>query len=250
MENEKSDTGMYVYCVAKNKGSINFGKIGIEQNEVYTVSREELCTVVHKCKAEPYKSDDAETVKNWIKTHQSVIDAASKKLGTVIPLSFDVIIKGEEKDVNLWLDNDSKNLKEKLKKIENKQEFGIQVFWDKEAIAATIAEENEEIKKLKEELKQQTKGKAFFCKQKIENLLKKDMEKKADQEFKKLYSQIKKFTEDIKVEKLKENNMLLNLSCLTHKKNEKPLGASLDKINKQKEFSVRFTGPWPPYSFV
>ncbi|MBU4501463.1 MAG: GvpL/GvpF family gas vesicle protein, partial [Nanoarchaeota archaeon] len=81
-------------------------------------------------------------------------------------------------------------------------------------------------------------------------LLKKEIEKSADKEFKQLYNHIKGFTDDIKVEKLKEANMLLNLSCLVYKDKLKELGASLDKINKSKEFSVRFTGPWPPYSFV
>jgi len=28
------------------------------------------------------------------------------------------------------------------------------------------------------------------------------------------------------------------------------LGDELEKINNLKGFSVRFTGPWPPYSFV
>jgi len=28
------------------------------------------------------------------------------------------------------------------------------------------------------------------------------------------------------------------------------LGEELDEINKMQGFSVRFTGPWPPYSFV
>jgi len=244
------DNGVYVYCVAKNKGPTSFGKIGLEQNEVYTISGKELCAVVHRCRAEPYKSDNAEIVKEWVKTHQAVIDEASKRLGTIIPLSFDVIIKGNGKDVTLWLENETKNLKEKLNKVEDKQEFGIQIFWDKELIAKQVAEKNEEIKKLKEEIKQQSKGKAFFSKQNMEKLLKKEVEKRADKEFKEFYNQIKGFVHDIKVEKLKEANTLLNLSCLVHKDKVKLLGMNLDKINKLEGYSVRFTGPWPPYSFV
>ncbi|MBU4501402.1 MAG: GvpL/GvpF family gas vesicle protein [Nanoarchaeota archaeon] len=208
--------GMYVYCVAHNKGPISFGKIGIEQNEAYTVSSNELCAVVHRCIAEPYKSDDAEIVKGWVKTHQTVIDEASKRFDTIIPLSFDVIIKGNSKEVTLWLENETKTLKEKLERIKGRQEFGIQIFWDKELIAKQVAEENEEIKRLREEIKQQSKGKAFFSKQNMEKLLKKEVEKSADKEFKQLYNHIRGFADDIKVEKLKEANMLLNLSCLVY----------------------------------
>lgn len=241
---------MYIYCVTCNKGPTSFGRIGLEQNEVFTVSSKELCAVVHRCRAEPYKSNDENIVKNWVKTHQMVIEKVAKKFDTIIPLSFDVIVKGGGKDVTMWLENETQNLKEKLEKIQGKQEFGIQIFWDKELVAKQIAEESEEIKKLKEEIKNQSKGKAFFTKQNMEKALKKEIEKRADRKFKDFYSQIKDFVDNIKVERLKKDNMLLNLSCLVYNDKVKQLGMKLDKINKLKGYSVRFTGPWPPYSFV
>jgi hypothetical protein len=47
-----------------------------------------------------------------------------------------------------------------------------------------------------------------------------------------------------------DKQMLLNLSCLLFKEKSKILGEELEKINHLKGFFVRFTGPWPPYSFV
>jgi hypothetical protein len=44
--------------------------------------------------------------------------------------------------------------------------------------------------------------------------------------------------------------MLLNLSCLVSKDKVDGLGEELEKINNTEGFSVHFTGPWPPYSFV
>lgn len=44
--------------------------------------------------------------------------------------------------------------------------------------------------------------------------------------------------------------MLLNLSCLVSKGKVDSLGEELEKINNMEGFSVRFTGPWSPYSFV
>ena len=43
--------------------------------------------------------------------------------------------------------------------------------------------------------------------------------------------------------------MLLNLSCLMQE-GSGDLGRVLDEIQQTKGISVRFTGPWPPYSFV
>ena len=44
--------------------------------------------------------------------------------------------------------------------------------------------------------------------------------------------------------------MLLNLSCLVAKNKVTGLGAELENIDALEGFSVHFSGPWPPYSFV
>jgi len=48
----------------------------------------------------------------------------------------------------------------------------------------------------------------------------------------------------------KDKVMLINLSCLVAKEKVDSLGEELEKINNMEGFTVRFTGPWPPYSFV
>lgn len=80
------------------------------------------------------------------------------------------------------------------------------------------------------------------------------MEKQADAWFKDFYKKIAEQAVEVKVEKTRQNQngkpMLLNLSCLVPKDNVQRLGTVLDEIQSQDGFTVRFTGPWPPYSFV
>ena len=249
----------YLYCIAEGNKKISFGNIGIEGNEVYTIPYEDLCAVTHKCSPEPYKSEDNEVVKKWAMAHQKVIDTAWEKFGTVLPLGFDTIIKGEEditpdENMKSWLKDDYKNLKEKIFKLKSKAEYGVQIFWDPNVIGEKLIENNSEIKKLNEEIKSKSKGLAYMYKQKLENLLKKEMEKEADRCFKDFYERIKRCGDEIKVEKTKKleegKQMLMNLSCLLTKEKSKVLGDELEKIDNMEGFSVRFTGPWPPYSFV
>ena len=86
--------GRYIYCIAEGSESAVFGRIGIEDNEVYTIPYSDFCAVVHDCPAEPYRSDDQEVVKHWVVKHQEVIDEAWERFGTVIPIGFDTIIRG------------------------------------------------------------------------------------------------------------------------------------------------------------
>ncbi len=217
-----------------------------------------MCAVVHNCPTEPYQSDNQELVKGWVRTHQNVLDAAIEKFGTVLPLGFDTIIQGEDntdpkQQVKDFIKDDFENLKEKMEKVRGKQEFGVQISYDNKAMTDIVARESEEVGKLKEEMASQKPGMAYMYKQKIEKAVKGELEKSAEGYFKDFYGGIKNHVDDIKVEKAKserDKTMLMNLSCLVLKERVEDLGNELERIDYMNGFSVRFTGPWPPYSFV
>ncbi|MCP8317155.1 MAG: GvpL/GvpF family gas vesicle protein [archaeon] len=248
---EEVKKGRYVYCIIECGERIGFGKIGIDDNEVYTIPYKSISAVVHDCSFEPYKGDE-ERVKSYVLEHQEAIDKVMEKFGTVLPMSFDVIVKGEE-NVKKWLKKEYEKFKEKLKKFKGKVEVGVQIFWDMKIMAEKITRTSDEIKRLEEEMERKPEGMAYFYKMKIENILKREMEKKADLLFREFYDKIRKHAEDIRVEKLKkdkEKQMLMNFSLLIDKGRTEEVGRELAKIKKMKGFDTRFTGPWPPYSFV
>jgi len=256
---ESISGGRYLYCVADSGERADLGEIGLDGNSVYTIPFADLGAVVHNCPSEPYRSDDNETVKRWVINHEKVMEAAWERFGTVLPLGFDTIIKGEEdispdENIRKWLEGDYASLKERIDKIRGKAEYGVQIFWDPKLIGDEIAKRNEEVKKLNQEIRSKPRGMAYMLRQKLESLLRKEMEKKADLCFKDFYARIRKYVDEIRVEKTKKidekEQMLMNLSCLVDKEKSKELGEELEKINKGDRFSVRFTGPWPPYSFV
>jgi len=253
---ETKEQGRYLYCVAKNNEQTSLGKIGIDNNEVYTIPNNGLTAVVHNCKAEPYDSKEEKKVKNWVRAHQNVIEKAQEKFETVLPLSFDTIINGKnaDKEVINWLQADRERLERNLEKIKGKEEYGIHLIWEPRIMENVLSRRKEEIKNLVKDAEEVSKGKAYFIKQKIKKQLKQELEKLADEKIRQFYAGIKKHCVEIKVEKSKkierEKEMLMNLSCLVEKDKAKELGKELDTINKLDGFSVRFTGPWPPYSFV
>ena len=254
------DKGRYVYGIAASKEAVRLGKIGIEGNEVYTIPYQDLCAIVHNCPAEPYQSKDEEIVKSWARAHQSVLDEAKERFSTIIPLGFDTILRPKDdatppdQVVGDWLKEDYDRLRTLMEKIEGKDEYGVQVSYEPGVMGKQISEQSEEIKKMKEEMTTKSPGMAYMYRQKLEKAVKAEMERLADGWFKEFYGRIKQHTEDIVVEKTKkvdkDRMMLLNLSCLVAKEKVEGLGEELEKINGLEGFSVRFTGPWPPYSFL
>lgn len=257
MEKEAREEGVYLYCIANSGVEADFGHIGIEDRLVYTVPFRDIGAVVHRCHAEPYKTDDEEKAKDWILAHQYVVDLATTRFGTVIPLTFDTIFKGGDAVVEGWLRDEYDRLKGMLQRFEGKAEYGIKVYLDKE-YAEEMVNRNEEIGALRKGLEGKPEGMAYLLRKRLEQSVKvqKDIETRSLAE--KLRKRIAGLVDEIRFEQTKrglpekwgDKLMILNLSCLVKDDSVKALGNLLGEINDEKGLTVRFTGPWPPYSFV
>lgn len=248
--------GRYLYCIMPDTGKKHWGEIGLDGQAVYIIPYKDIGALVHDCHLEPYQGDD-ETV--WVWTHSQVVDAAWEAAGSVLPMTFDCIIRPAEgrtadETVVAWLHTEYDGLKAKLEEFRGKVELGVQIFWLVDAISEKVMEANEEIRQLRQEMEGKPKGVAYFYQQKIEKALKQALEAKADEDYRRYYRWITPYAEDVHVNKVKRpaegKQMLMNLSLLARKDRVKELGEELEKIEGEAGMEVRFTGPWPPYSFV
>lgn len=256
----RSSEGRYLYGVARGKKPVQLGTVGLEGSRVYTIACKEICAIVHDCPAEPYLSSDSEVVKDWVKAHQRVLDKAKERFGSVLPFGFDTILKpGDNAQppnqvVTNWLKEDYGRLLALMERMEGKDEYAVQVSYEAAVIGRQVSERSEEIRKLQQEMAGKSAGVAYLVKQKLTRAMRDEMERVANNWFRDCYSRIRQHTDDIVVETTRKPNagevMLLNLSCLVSREKVNELGEELEKIGKMEGFSVHFSGPWPPYSFV
>jgi hypothetical protein len=257
IKNKSKEEGIYIYCIVSSGENTSFGDIGLEENPVYTIPYKDISAVVHQCFAEPYETDEEERAKDWILTHQYIIDLATEHFDTVIPLRFDTIFRGNDATVVNWLREEYKHLKETLLKLKGKAEYGVNVYIEKNYIQKMV-EDNKEIAALKRSLEGRPKGSAYLLRKRIEKIVKTQKDVEICILANKLYKRIAELVDELRLEqnvrdlpeKWKESVMILNLSCLVQKQRLKAIGDLLGEINRKHGFTVRFTGPWPPYSFV
>jgi hypothetical protein len=252
--------GRYVYGIAASGKEVRLDSIGVDGSAVYTIPYQDICVIVHNCPVEPYESNDDEIVKGWVKLHQAILDEAKERFSTVIPLGFDTILKpkddvtSSDQVVREWLKEDYDRLHTLIRKIEGKNEYGVQVSYQSIVIGKHISEQSEEVKKITEEMAAKSPGMAYIYRQKLEKAMRAETEKFVEEWFKDFYRRIKMHVDDVVVEKTKKPDkdkvMLLNLSCLVAAEKVNSLGEELEKIDNIEGFSVHFSGPWPPYSFV
>jgi len=252
--------GLYLYCVCRSTGKNPFeGKLqlkGLGGQEVSLIQDRDLVAIVQEC-AGPFSSQDPKQISEWVLTHQSVVDEAWKKYGNVIPFSFDTIIVPKEgcpamENLIQWIRSEGTSLKEKLDRLEGKAEYGIQVSWDPKIVAPKVIRHDVEIQGLEDKIRSGGEGTAYLLDQKRQEVLRRRLEIAADAYFKEFYEKIRGVVEEVRVDKARKEEppMLMNLSCLLPKIDSPRLGEELNRIGRIEGFFVRFTGPWPPYSFV
>jgi hypothetical protein len=253
--------GLYVYGIAENAdAAVDLRAVGIDWQPVYVIPFKNLAAIVHTCPLAPYRNDDESVMRGWVLAHQKVLEIAAGRCGTVVPFGFDTIIMPDgdrsAKEVLLsWIAGEYDHVQKKMDKIRGKKEYGIQVFGSVPAIIHRVTSTNETIRVLQDEIKNTTPGKAYMVRQKMEQELKKGIESHVDGIARTCHRKITAACDDIKVEKIKKTNekdtrMLLNYSCLVSDEKYSRLGEVLESLESEDGLTVRFTGPWPAYSFV
>ncbi len=142
--------GCYVYCVTGFAVKEVFNKFGVEE-EVYTIPYKGISAVVSHCLPKPYHSDDPELVKRWLIQHEQVVDYFAERYNAVIPLAFNTIVIGRDREVRVWLRDEYLILKRKIERVRGKQEFGVQLFCDSKAMAMEVNAESAKIQRMLEE---------------------------------------------------------------------------------------------------
>ncbi|HWR11671.1 MAG TPA: GvpL/GvpF family gas vesicle protein [Rectinemataceae bacterium] len=250
-----AEVGRYVYCVLS--GEVRDWQLqGLDGKPVRAVCAAGMTALVHDCLLEPSQGDD-EKVKSWVLAHSDVVDAAWERSGTVLPLAFDTIIRpgdGLEGDMRVmqWLTSEEHRFRGMLERLRGKVELGVQVIWDQHLVGQSIGQSDAEIRTLRAEMASKPKGMAYFYKQKIEKALRQAIETKAEEDCRSCFRQVSALFPELRsntLKKLPDRLMIVNLSVLVPRERVSELGALLASFQAE-GVEVRFTGPWPPYSFM
>ena len=252
--------GLYLYAIVEHGDEIPTGMTGVDGQQVFAISYQDMSAIVHACPLTPYASEDQDVVTGWVMSHERVLERLIGAGINTIPFTFDTIIKPEEgRDVKEvltgWLSKEYENFLQKFGKIRGRKEYGVQVFANRQKIRDTISATNDTIKKLEEEAKTGGPGKKYMIQQKLEKSVKVATDGEIAGIISEVTAKIQGYCDEISLGKLKKGqvpalDMILNCSCLVSDENYPKLGAVLEEIERDGDVSVRFTGPWAVYSFV
>jgi translation elongation factor EF-1beta len=164
--NKGNESGKYVYCIIKTQEEQeNFGNIGFQGKEVYTIKYKDFSPVVSDVSFKKYEIDNEED----IKTHTSVVNEVMKKY-SVIPVAYGMVFKNK-KLVDISMRSGYKAMQKAMKIVDNRVELGVKVILpkDHEVDKQTVKEYKSEFLKGLKQIAFDSKDLSLFSKRLIMN---------------------------------------------------------------------------------
>lgn len=244
-------TGLYLYCIAAQQadaGPLVLTAPALDGGSVRVVPCSGLLVVVHNCPAEPYQGSP-DDVRTWILAHNAVVTQVWELTGNVLPMAFDSIVlpdgeRNAESVLAGWIGDNLDVLSAQLAELDGNVELGVRVYYDPPAASVDRAPV--------------ARGREYFQSQLAKRRDAADRQVRLDAEANRIVAGLGALSHSIRVnapsalaqtEGVEAGRELLSVSLLVGRQDVGEVGAFLDTVTDQ-GYRVRFTGPWPPYSFA
>ncbi len=241
----ETNAGKYVYCIIKSGDLRRFGPIGIgpEPAEVHTVHYEDIAAVVSNT---PIVVQDP--TRDNVLAHQRVNERVMQQ-HTVIPMSFGTVFKTQDDIIEL-LRSAYDAFTDVLTKMQDKFEFGLKVLWDRDLIIQEIEKDDEDIRRLKDEISSQ-KGSTYFARMQYGRLIDAALQVRSERYVADVFRALRDVSVASRSNKPIGDRMIMNAAFLVSRSMEQAFDLRVKDIGQRYDkLTFKYTGPWPPYNFV
>ncbi len=239
--------GRYVYGIIESRDAVTFGKMGIGGTGelVYTVNYNDIAAVVSK--TEVYIFDP--TRENAL-AHEHVIETVMKSY-TIIPMSFGTVFRTDD-DIKEVLRSIYVSLKDVLKQMSGKVEFGLKVNWDRDQVIEELKREDEEIHRFNQEITRKHLQSTYLARMQLGRMIDKALVERSAQYVREIYDSLRSVCVASRDNKPIGDKMIMNAAFLIDRQREADFDDAVNKIARKfgDRLNFKYTGPWPPYNFV
>jgi len=240
------DGGKYVYCIVRSDRQRDFGAIGIGGGQrVFTVAYQDLAAVVSDTPIVIY-----DPTRDNVLAHEFVNETVMRE-HTVIPMSFGTVFRSED-DVTELLRSTYQAFSDVLDKMQDKIEFGLKVLWDRDKVVANLERENDEIRRLKDEISRHTTSSTYFARMQLGRLIESALEELGTRYVADIHEALKAVAVASRSNKPIGDRMILNAAFLVDRAQEQAFDERVKETSRRYEdvLAFKYSGPWPPYNFV
>src|SRR3954468_8827709 len=239
--------GRYVYGVIESRASVTFGRssIGGVNEDVYTVHYGDIAAVVSRTPVFIF-----DPTRDNALAHEHVIESVMKGQ-TIIPMSFGTVFRTDD-DIREVLKSIYASLKDVLKQMANKLEFGLKVTWDRDQVIEELKRGHEDIHRFHQEITRKHLQSTYFARMQLGRMIDKALVERAAEYVREIYEALRPVCVASRDNKPIGDKMIMNAAFLIHRDRESDFDEAVNKIAQRfgDRLNFKYTGPWPPYNFV
>ena len=182
--------------------------------------------------------------------HEHVIETVMKT-HTIIPMSFGTVFRTDD-DIREVLRSIYGSVKDVLKQMAGKVEFGLKVTWDRDHIVDELQREHEEIRRFHQEITRKHLQSTYFARMQLGRMIDKALEERSVEYVRVIYETLRAICVASRDNKPIGDKMIMNAAFLLEREREAEFDAAVNRIAKKfgDRLNFKYTGPWPPYNFV
>ena len=216
------------------------------QSTVRTIVLGDLVAVVSDVSAL-----DIDVKRENLLDHQRVLEEVLSR-SDVLPFSFGTVAESDEEVREVLLRDGYDALHEQLEYIRGCVELEIKVFWDHERLFAEIAQENEEVRALRDAIADLPDDVIAAEKIALGQLTEAEIELKSAWEADGVLDILEQHAVDLLVSPNLNDTMLLNAAFLVERAHEEDFDSAVFGLGEAHagRLIFNYVGPLPPYSFI
>lgn len=258
------EDGRYVYCVVAadaDQHGVELDVSGVDGESPYVVVADGVAAVVQSCEG-AFESGDVDQLGRWLLQHQGVVDAAGDRFGTPLPFRFDTIVDGGDDAIRTWLSSESTSFDRALARLEGRWEYRVEVTFDRDRLAESVADDPS-LAELASRVESAGEGTAYLLERKYETRRSELVSDRLGTHRERLAEQLSTHADAVRsVERSvqlgglgdddssEDDGETVSFSILASDAAAESVGEYLDSVADDVGASVRFTGPWPPYTYA
>jgi hypothetical protein len=245
--------GLYVYAVARGvPGDLG---AGIDEAPLDRVTTHGLTAVVHRHASGPFTGSD-DDVRRRVVEHSDVVDRVWQATGSVLPMSFNVIVAGADREpagrrLEAWLDQHAERLGARLDQLAGRGELQVEIGLDQHEAGGRDPRADA----LRAELAERPAGVRRLLTKRLDQLERDATAALADELYPDLRRRLAATAEEVTETRRTHPEpgvvRVIGLALLVPLDDVDRVGRELALVrDAQPAARIRYVGPWPPYSFA
>jgi len=237
--------GRYLYALVEGSQERDFGCLGINGGNVYTISNGDVAAIV----SDVLNVDIRPERRNFA-AHQAVLKRLMEN-GDLLPMSFGIISSGP-KAVREILSKNRRTIIDQLHRVSGKCEMGLKVTWDVPNIFEYMVNTHLELREARDRFiggnREPTPDEKIEIGRLFETILNSDRERHVEQVERVLTSRCF----EIRQNRCRDEREVMNLACLVGRTSLKEVEAGVLEAAGlfDDNFAFDYNGPWAPHNFA